>query len=281
MHDHLVLQRAGVPHRAYVRINRRRTLRTLPGRPIDIAARESYIRSIERFRTAVRPSTSVQTTTMMKSPGSLVRSHFPRLLYGMYLAEVARALEGCSSVLDIGCGAGSPLRHLGIDRLVGVDGYGPAIEEARSNNTHHEFHLSDVRTIGEAFPPKSFDAVVALDLIEHLTKEEGHKLLAGMERIASRRIVIFTPNGFVPQMSQDGDLQEHLSGWEPREMRGFGYDVFGLHGPKFLRGEYHKSKFLPRPLAGVISSAAQVMYSRSHPESAAAILCVKSLEPTG
>jgi SAM-dependent methyltransferase len=215
---------------------------------------------------------------MMKSPGSLIASHFPRLLYGIYLSEVAKALEGCSSVLDVGCGSGSPLCHLGIERLVGVDGYAPAIEEARSYKTHHEYHLADVRTIGSAFPAKSFDACVALDLIEHLPKEEGRALLAGMESIARRRVIIFTPNGFVPQRSRDGDLQEHVSGWDPAEMRGLGYRVLGLHGPKFLRGEYHKSKFLPRPIAGVISSAAHVLYTRRRPESAAAILCIKSLD---
>ena len=215
---------------------------------------------------------------MLKSTAYYVRSQFPRILFGTYLAEIAKALRGCSTCLDVGCGGGSPLRLIGVDYLAGVDGHAPSIEEARRNKTHNELHLADVLTIGAHFAARRFDACIALDLIEHLTKEDGHRLLKDMETIASRRVIIFTPNGFVPQSSQEGDLQEHLSGWEVSEMRGLGYEVIGLFGPKSLRGEYHKAKHLPRSIAGVLSTAGHLLYNRSHPESAAALLCVKTLD---
>ncbi|HMK39216.1 MAG TPA: class I SAM-dependent methyltransferase, partial [Bacteroidota bacterium] len=200
---------------------------------------------------------------MIKSTFSYVTSQSTRILFGIYLAELAKALRGCSSCLDVGCGGGSPLRLIGIDSSVGLDGHGPSVEEARRNATHDEIRHADVRTIGSLFPARSFDACIALDLIEHLTKEDGFRLLEDMERIASRRVIIFTPNGFVPQQSREGDLQEHLSGWEAGEMRRLGYDVIGLHGPKFLRGEYHQSRFLPRSVGGVVSVAAHLLYTRA------------------
>jgi SAM-dependent methyltransferase len=218
---------------------------------------------------------------MIKSTSHYVTSHLGRLLYGIYLAEIAKALRGCTRCLDIGCGSGSPASLIGVEYLVGVDGHAPSLEEAKRNNTHHEFHCADVRTIGAIFPARGFDACIALDLIEHLTKEDGLRLLKDMETIASRRVIVFTPNGFMPQQSRDGDLQEHLSGWDPQEMRSLGYEVLGLYGPKFLRGEFHKSRFLPRPVAGVVSAAGHVLYNRAHPESAAALLCVKTFDRRG
>ena len=118
---------------------------------------------------------------------------------------------------------------------------------------------------------------MALDLIEHLTKEDGLKLIRDMETIAAKKIVIFTPSGFLSQPSHDGDLQEHLSGWEPEEMRKLGFQVLGMQGPKFLRGEEHQHKYRPKQFWGIISALGHYFYTRRRPERAAAMLCVKTL----
>jgi hypothetical protein len=158
-----------------------------------------------------------------------------------------------------------------------VDGYAPALEDARKAGTHNEYVLGNVKTVAELFPNRRFDACVALDVIEHLVKADGFRMLEEMERLASRRVIIFTPNGFVPQKSKNGDLQEHLSGWSTGEMRERGYQVFGACGPKSFRGEYHVIKYKPRVVWSGISFLAHYLYSRSAPEKAAALFCVKQL----
>jgi hypothetical protein len=75
-------------------------------------------------------------------------------------------------------------------------------------------------------------------------------------------------------------LQVHLSGWEPAEMESHGYRVIGLLGPKKWRGEYHALKKKPAAFWGMASLAAQITWSKSHPATAAAILCVKDLSKT-
>jgi len=188
------------------------------------------------------------------------------------------ALAGCDSVLDIGCGASPTMRQLGPSRLVGVEGYKPAVEQARQLKTHDEIIHGDVKALAQLFKPKQFDACVALDVIEHLVKEDGIQLMRDMERIAAKKVIFFTPCGFLPQRhASNDDLQEHLSGWEPAEMRDYGYDVIGLLGPKKLRGEYHAIKGRPRVFWGVVSLAGHFLWTRNHPEKAAAILCVKNL----
>lgn len=187
-----------------------------------------------------------------------------------------RALRGCDSVLDVGCGGRSNLNLLGARRLVGVDGWAPSVEQARAHRTHDEVVLGDVRELDRLFSPGQFDACVALDVIEHLSKEDGLKLAAAMERVARKSVVLLTPKGFLPQHhTEQADLQVHLSGWEPAEMRALGFQVLGMLGPKALRGEYHVIKFRPRPLWAAVSLLGQLLWCRWRPDSAAAILCVK------
>lgn len=191
---------------------------------------------------------------------------------------IRSALRDCQSVLDVGCGASPAMRQLGVPLVVGIDGYKPSVEMAKQLNTHDEMIHGDVRELDRHFHPKQFDACVALDVIEHLTKSDGIKLMEDMERVATKKVVFFTPCGFLPQRHADNDdLQEHLSGWYPAEMRRHGYDVIGLLGPKALRGEYHAIKRQPRAFWGGVSLLGHCLWTRYCPEKAAAILCVKNL----
>lgn len=74
------------------------------------------------------------------------------------------------------------------------------------------------------FPKKSVDAIIMLDVIEHLDKEYAKKVISQFEEIAISDIIIFTPYGFVEQLHPDGKdawgldggkWQEHKSGWTP------------------------------------------------------------------
>ena len=195
----------------------------------------------------------------------------------MLLGELRSTLAGCKTVLDVGCGNASPLRFISGMHLTGVDGYARALEEARERRTHDEYVLSDVKKVAEVFPRRRFDACVALDVIEHLEKEDGWRMLEGMQKLATRCVVIFTPNGFMPQKSKDGDLQEHLSGWTADEMRSRGYRILGMYGPKWIRGEYANVKYRPRVLWVLISVSCHYLHTRTRPEKAAAIYCVKDV----
>jgi SAM-dependent methyltransferase len=189
-----------------------------------------------------------------------------------------RALLGCDEVLDVGCGISPSLRELGVARSVGAEAYAPSAAEARRRNLHDEIVECDVRHLSQNFKPKQFDACIAMDVIEHLTKADGLKLVADMEKLARKRVIFFTPSGFLKQGHTDSDdLQQHLSGWEPAEMEQLGYQVIGLLGPKSLRGEYHRLKRRPDFFWGLVSLAGQCFWSKCHPQDAAAILCVKKI----
>jgi SAM-dependent methyltransferase len=188
------------------------------------------------------------------------------------------ALVGCDSVLDVGCGFSTKLREVGASNTTGFEGYQPDFEKAKQRNTHDQLVQGDARELTRYFQPRQFDACIAIDVIEHFTKADGLKLMQDMEKLAKRRVVLFTPKGFLQQRHfANDDLQAHLSGWEPGEMKGYGYEVIGQLGLKTLRGEGHVLQRRPAVFWGLVSLLCQVTWTRRHPDKAAAIMCVKNL----
>jgi len=212
------------------------------------------------------------------SQAQLFRHLFPQLAFYTYISEMRKALADCSSCLDIGCGENPPSRFLKFDRYLGIDGHAPTIDAAKRKHPQREFEVVRAEDMRTRFEDNAFDCVIALDLIEHLEKSDGIKFIDEISRIAKKKVLLFTPNGFVPQQSHDGDLQEHLSGWDAEEMRSYGFQVLGMHGPKGLRGEYHQHKIKPAMLGGLVSHLGHILYTKRHPEKATAILCVKNLQ---
>jgi hypothetical protein len=207
----------------------------------------------------------------------LFRQLFPQIAVFTYIQTLRRWLKDCASCLDVGCGASSPVRFIPFESTVGLDAHAPTLLEAERLSTHDRLLGVPAQEIGTHFHERSFDCVVALDLIEHLTEDEGDALIAAMERIARKKVVLFTPNGYLVQHSHDGDLQAHRSGWTATDMRRRGFRVQGMHGHRALRGEAHRLRVRPRALGGILAVASHHLYTRSHPEVAAALLCIKQL----
>ncbi len=177
-----------------------------------------------------------------------------------YYGALRWALHDATSVLDVGCGSNSPLakvkKHFS---SVGVDIHKPSIMASRKKHIHDRYKVGNVLEIDRLFSKKSFDAVVALDLIEHLPKQKGNALLTKMSGLAKRKIILLTPNGFVPQHQYDGNtFQTHLSGWTTDEFKAMGFRVYGMRGLKWLRGEYATIKWKPWFFWAVVSTLSEL-----------------------
>jgi len=159
-------------------------------------------------------------------------------------------LKDCGKTLDLGCGSCSPVRFLQT-YSVGVDLDLEKLREAQKNKTHSALILADLRFL--PFRPKTFDTVFLIEVIEHLSKEDGEKLLRKVESIAKRRIIITTPNGFLPQ---EGGLQKHKSGWCKKELEKLGFRVRGIDRLKPLldeKGHYRVPIFLGNLLQDLLA----------------------------
>lgn len=194
--------------------------------------------------------------------------------------ELEKALIGnVNSVLDLGCGPHSDIGYFKkqLERTVGVDLFLPSLNISRENQLHHEYYKIDILSAVEYFGENSFDCVVALDVIEHLEKTDGLRLLDQMETIARKKVIIFTPNGFLEQKPFDGnEWQRHVSGWEIDEMRQMGFDIIGINGWKPLRGPRARIIIRPKSFWKRMSYLSQ-LYVTKNPLYAFQILCVKNL----
>lgn len=170
--------------------------------------------------------------------------------------------DGCKSHLDLGSNDGRTLRGLDPSTITAVELFGPSVETLRKAGI--EVFQQDVReycryAIGEdkPIPPSSYsgmepmvtgyvrvshhyDRVTAFDVIEHIPRRDGERLLDQIEQIATREIVVFMPietpeleaterwqqyreEGLAQHPDAQRDLQDHLSQWAPADFQKRGY----------------------------------------------------------
>ena len=162
-------------------------------------------------------------------------------------------------------------------KSVGLDAYEPNISKSRNKRIHSDYVLGSFERLEEYFDENSYDCVLANDVIEHLEKEDALIFLEKLLKIASKKVIIFTPNGFLPQEPYDGNKwMEHKSGWDIDEMKVLGFKVFGINGLKYIRGERCKIKYRPAIFWKVISAFTQ-LFTHRWTKYANQIFCIREL----
>jgi Methyltransferase domain len=163
------------------------------------------------------------------------------------LAAIDALVRETPVVLDVGCGI-VPINYFRPKLHIMVE---PWDEYARILSYRHADDNSVVVLKSGAieafalFADRSVDSIFLLDVIEHLEKEDGVKVISEIERVARDQAVIFTPLGFMAQHVEAGqkdawglngaEVQEHRSGWTPEDF-----------GPKWsfhICEDYHRKDF--------------------------------------
>ena len=215
----------------------------------------------------------------------ILKKTFPRFVLATFIVEVEKHLKGCKTILDVGCGDNSPLGLLQEKyTTVGIDAYKPSIEMSKKGKIHNSYIIGDIRKLKSLVKKGSFDAVVALDVIEHLKKDDGYKLLDDMERAARKRVILVTPNGFIPQYNKNNKLQAHLSGWTVEDFKKRGYHVEGIYGTKLcnvLRTDEAELRWKPRIfwalVWGVLVEITHHLYTKKNPKFSIGLMAVKKM----
>lgn len=144
--------------------------------------------------------------------------------------EVKKKIKPVKIILDIGCGIRpqnliQPVVHICCEPFGQYIAYLQR-EIVRKSSCYFILLKAKWEEIIGIIPVKAVDSIFLLDVIEHLDKEKGLKLLELTEKIARQQIVIFTPLGFFPQEHPDGkdvwgyeggSWQTHRSGWLPED----------------------------------------------------------------
>lgn len=134
------------------------------------------------------------------------------------------------SILDVACGLALKSKYIPAKCRVGVDIYDKYFAHIEAHVPYVTIRY-DVRHLLDIFQPKSFDVIIATDIVEHLEKEEALDMISQCEIIAKKAVILETPSGFVPQnidiLGYGGhEFQTHRSGWNQKELEKLGYSVF-------------------------------------------------------
>lgn len=180
-----------------------------------------------------------------------------------------KELSDCRSVLDLGCGPSSPIQHCkSVKESVGVEIFDEYLKVSKKNKIHNKYYKKDINKLD--FEKNSFDAVILIEVLEHMPEKEGRKIIKKAEKWAKKKVIITSPNGFIPQKEVDNNpWQKHLSGWDYKKMKKLGYKSKGLAGLKILRQEVGNDsmgddllssiRFRPRPFWFVVAAVSQVI----------------------
>lgn len=138
------------------------------------------------------------------------------------------------TILDVGCGDGYVMfwiNHNRNYRITGVDISKKNLEKAKELGIYNKLYRRNL--LKENLSKEKFDVVFCSQVIEHLKKGDALKLLSNMEKIAEKRIIVATTNGFFEydHSSVAGKYDKHESGWRSQEFQRLGFRV-RVHGLK-------------------------------------------------
>ena len=222
----------------------------------------------------------------MNLVSSIYHNKLFETIFPTHVYVLKQELKDCESVLDLGCGPDSPLQYCSnVQHSVGVEAFQPYLEESKKKQIHSEYVSKNIGNLD--FEENSFDAVIMLEVIEHLEEQEGLEILKKLEKWARKKVIISTPNGFFPQKVVDNNpMQVHLSGWDIPKIKSLGFNRFkGLAGLKYLRAEidhdtmgddlFISIKYKPKFFWFFIANLSQILTYRL-PNLAFGLFCVKT-----
>lgn len=145
---------------------------------------------------------------------------------------IRRHIEPSHSILDLGCGIMGATDRIGVGH-VGVDAYQPYLEKIKASGPTILMDLKAI-PIARPFLAKSYAYVLLLDVLEHLPVEWHMPIVEEAERIATRKVFVYSPDGMMAQEAWDAwglghnPLQAHISAVYAEDFRNRGYEI-SLH----------------------------------------------------
>jgi len=142
-------------------------------------------------------------------------------------------------ILDAGCGKNSQIALVAKRshfNLVGVDIFRPDLERARRNSAYYDTLVGDVTYL--PFRDNCFDIAAAINVLEHLEKPNGDKMLRELERVSKWLVLVACPVGKFAQDACGGNpYQEHKYVWSIEELRERGFKEMRGTGLKGMSGK--------------------------------------------
>jgi len=143
--------------------------------------------------------------------------------------EVLRAICGYTmgeSMIDLGCCFAPNTPKLG---FIGTRYVDIIYRELDDPQDQVDFHKADILNLPEYLKTdennNKYNVALCLDCIEHLTVEDGNRLLKIMDEISHKQI-LFTPTTNLFGLNNDDTPEAHRSVWSPEMLPGYACIVF-------------------------------------------------------
>ncbi|HEC85337.1 MAG: hypothetical protein DRR08_13620 [Candidatus Parabeggiatoa sp. nov. 2] len=101
-----------------------------------------------------------------------------------------------------------------IDGIEGCDGYITPVHKY----CYNQLMIGDALEILPTLPDNGYELVLAIDILEHVSKTDGLMFISHIKRVASRAALISTPKAFIPQTVEVNPYENHRSLWEREEL---------------------------------------------------------------
>lgn len=204
-----------------------------------------------------------------------------------YMKLLRDGIGEAKTILDLGCEDGRLLDLLSDEknwRVTGVDIFQKNVKVAAKREIFIETIKGDVVEIAKRLirQKKKYDVVFCSQVIEHIDRKQGEELLSIVDELATKKVIMGTPRGFMEQPEiflGDNPHQVHKSGWSEDDFRKRGYKVYGIgFGPVWSEGGL--GRIYAKPVA-VLASVVSYIFSPVVyylPSLAAGILCIKEIK---
>lgn len=106
-----------------------------------------------------------------------------------------------------------------IDGIEGCGGYMTPVHHYAYNH----LMVGDALDILPTLPNQSYELVLAIDILEHLTRPDGFIFLSHLKRIAQKAALVSTPKEFIPQEVPANPYENHRSLWTWQDLVDHGF----------------------------------------------------------
>lgn len=137
---------------------------------------------------------------------------------------VSKNLMPVDTLLDVGAGI-RPQRLIQCTKHICAEPHFEYADILEANG----FEVIRKKAIEALDEIDTVETIIAMDVIEHMDKEEGLEFFKKAMTKFTKQLVIFTPTGFMEQTGGDANdpwglqgqfWQKHRSGWTPKEFPG-------------------------------------------------------------
>jgi 2-polyprenyl-3-methyl-5-hydroxy-6-metoxy-1,4-benzoquinol methylase len=180
-------------------------------------SQSSQLSTIVGFFESRQPKSVLDVGTGMGQYGFLLRNNLEQT--GLFVVEGASGRQARKDEWNVR-----------IDGIEGCEAYHTAVHDYAYNT----MFWGEALAVLQRLPSRGYEAVMAIDILEHLDKPQGIRFLEELKRVASGFVLVSTPKDFHAQTVEANPLENHRSVWSAQELAAAGFDHILENGESWI-----------------------------------------------